>query len=95
MSLDIKIGDRSEIDSKGEDKMDKLAIRVRTLNNKVLEIRREQDLMREREAQFRNQSESTNARVVKWSIFQLVVLGVAGVWQMNHLRGFFMKKKLV
>lgn len=48
----------------------------------------------EREAEFRDQSETTNARVVRWSLVQLLVLGVTCAWQLTHLRAFFIKQKL-
>lgn len=51
-------------------------------------------LMQEREAEFRDQSESTNARVVRWTLLQLIVLGVTCAWQLSHLRAFFIKQKL-
>lgn len=50
--------------------------------------------IQEREAEFRDQSESTNARVVRWSLIQLAVLGVTCAWQLSHLRAFFIKQKL-
>jgi hypothetical protein len=50
--------------------------------------------IQEREAEFRDQSETTNARVVRWTIIQLVVLGVTCAWQLSHLRAFFIKQKL-
>lgn len=49
----------------------------------------------EREAEFRDQSESTNSRVVRWTLIQLAVLGVTCAWQLTHLRAFFVKQKLV
>lgn len=51
-------------------------------------------VLQEREAEFRDQSESTNARVVRWTLLQLVVLGVTCAWQLSHLRAFFIKQKL-
>ncbi len=48
----------------------------------------------EREAEFRDQSESTNSRVVRWILIQLTVLGVTCAWQLSHLRSFFIKQKL-
>jgi hypothetical protein len=51
-------------------------------------------LVQEREAEFRDQSESTNARVVRWTLIQLVILGVTCAWQLSHLRAFFIKQKL-
>lgn len=50
--------------------------------------------VQEREAEFRDQSETTNARVVRWILIQLVVLGVTCTWQLSHLRSFFIKQKL-
>lgn len=48
----------------------------------------------EREAEFRDQSEATNSRVVRWTLIQLAVLSVACAWQLSHLRSFFIKQKL-
>ncbi|KAJ4511450.1 emp24p/erv25p- protein [Exophiala dermatitidis] len=48
----------------------------------------------EREAEFRDQSESTNAKIVRWTLIQLAVLGVTCAWQLSHLRSFFIKQKL-
>lgn len=48
----------------------------------------------EREAEFRDQSESTNSRVVRWMFIQVVVLGITCAWQLSHLRSFFIKQKL-
>jgi hypothetical protein len=50
--------------------------------------------VQEREAEFRDQSESTNGRVVRWTLIQLAVLGVTCAWQLSHLRAFFIKQKL-
>ena len=51
-------------------------------------------ILQEREAEFRDQSETTNARVVRWTLIQLVVLGITCAWQLSHLRSFFIKQKL-
>uniref|UniRef100_A0A3Q2Z065 GOLD domain-containing protein n=1 Tax=Hippocampus comes TaxID=109280 RepID=A0A3Q2Z065_HIPCM len=48
-----------------------------------------------REERFRMTSESTNQRVLWWSIAQTVILIVTGIWQMKHLKSFFEAKKLV
>jgi hypothetical protein len=95
MDIDFVVGDSTAMDSKNEMKLNSLAERVKRINNRLGSIKREQLLMREREAKFRDQSESTNARVVRWTFIQLFVLGITCAWQLNHLRGFFMKQKLV
>ena len=48
-----------------------------------------------REERFRQTSESTNQRVLWWSIAQTLILVATGFWQMRHLKGFFEAKKLV
>lgn len=50
--------------------------------------------LQEREAEFRDQSETTNARVVRYTLVQLLVLGATCAWQLTHLRAFFIKQKL-
>lgn len=87
MHLDIVIGD-AKPDNSHRDKshVNDLAQRVRDLNAQLRDIRREQQYQREREAEFRNLSESTNSRALWWSSLQLVTLLGACVWQLRHLR---------
>jgi len=94
LHLDLAIGETSEIESKDKDKIADIVQRVKDLSGRLQDIRREQVFQREREAEFRDQSESTNARVVRWTIVQLVVLGATCAWQLSHLRAFFIKQKL-
>ncbi|KAI0012255.1 emp24/gp25L/p24 family/GOLD-domain-containing protein [Xylariaceae sp. FL0662B] len=94
LTLDLAIGESSEIESTDKNKLQDISQRVRDLNSRLQDIRREQIFQREREAEFRDQSESTNSRVVRWMIIQLVVLGATCAWQLSHLRSFFIKQKL-
>ncbi|KAH6842525.1 emp24/gp25L/p24 family/GOLD-domain-containing protein [Chaetomium sp. MPI-CAGE-AT-0009] len=94
LTLDVAVGETSALDGADKDKIQDLASRVKDLNARLNDIRREQVFQREREAEFRDQSESTNARVVRWILIQLVVLGVTCAWQLSHLRSFFIKQKL-
>ncbi|EGS20016.1 uncharacterized protein CTHT_0045130 [Thermochaetoides thermophila DSM 1495] len=94
LTLDIAIGETSAMDGADKGKIADLATRVKDLNARLNDIRREQVFQREREAEFRDQSESTNARVVRWILIQLTVLGVTCAWQLSHLRSFFIKQKL-
>ncbi|KAJ3057226.1 emp24p/erv25p- protein [Rhizophlyctis rosea] len=68
---------------------------VRDLNSRVHAIRREQQYQREREAEFRDTSERTNSRVVWWTFAQIGVLITTCLWQIRHLKSFFITKKLV
>ncbi|KAI4197304.1 MAG: hypothetical protein LQ348_002179 [Seirophora lacunosa] len=94
MTLDLAIGETSQIESTDKGKILDIVTKVKDLNGRLQDIRREQVFQREREAEFRDQSESTNARVVRWTLLQLVVLGVTCAWQLSHLRAFFIKQKL-
>ncbi|KAF2086034.1 hypothetical protein K490DRAFT_45172 [Saccharata proteae CBS 121410] len=94
VTLDLAIGETSQIESADKGKIMDLSQKVRDLNARLQDIRREQVFQREREAEFRDQSESTNARVVRWTLIQLAVLGVTCAWQLSHLRAFFIKQKL-
>ncbi|KAL2838138.1 emp24/gp25L/p24 family/GOLD-domain-containing protein [Aspergillus pseudodeflectus] len=94
VTLDMAIGETSKIESEDKGKMTDLVQRVKDLNGRLQDIRREQVFQREREAEFRDQSEATNSRVVRWTLMQLAVLSLACAWQLSHLRSFFIKQKL-
>ncbi|KAI9851481.1 MAG: emp24p/erv25p- protein [Thelocarpon superellum] len=94
LTLDLAIGETSSIESTDKGKIQDIVGKVKDLNGRLQDIRREQVWQREREAEFRDQSESTNARVVRWTLIQLAVLGVTCAWQLSHLRAFFIKQKL-
>jgi hypothetical protein len=72
-----------------------LEVELRRLNDKIRDISKEQSYQREREVAFRDTSESTNARVLGWSLAQTVVMVVSAVWQILHLKAFFRHKKVV
>jgi len=90
----MAIGETSAIESSDKGKMGEVVSKVRDINARLQDIRREQVFQREREAEFRDQSESVNGRVVRWMLVQLAVLGVTCAWQLSYLRAFFIKQKL-
>uniref|UniRef100_A0A8C1VJH9 Transmembrane emp24 domain-containing protein 4-like n=1 Tax=Cyprinus carpio TaxID=7962 RepID=A0A8C1VJH9_CYPCA len=95
--LDIQVGEHTnnypEIAAK--DKLTELQLRARQLLDQVEQIQKEQNYQRYREERFRMTSESTNQRVLWWSIAQTIILIITGIWQMRHLKSFFEAKKLV
>ncbi|KAK6459106.1 uncharacterized protein RJT20DRAFT_124270 [Scheffersomyces xylosifermentans] len=94
--FDVASGDAHDyVDSKSTRQVDALTGKVQKLNAKLEEIHFEQEHMRQREALFRDQSESTNSKVVKWTIIQLIVLIGTCVYQLRHLKSFFVKQKIV
>lgn len=93
-----------------KDKLNELQLRIRQLLDQVEQITKEQNyqrvrssfisyslcgMLQYREERFRQTSESTNSRVLWWSIAQTAILLLTGFWQMRHLKGFFEAKKLV
>merc|ERR1712000_1000 len=94
LQLDLVIGETNEIESTDKNKLQDIATRVKDLNARLKDVRRKQVFQREREAEFRDQSESTNSRVIRWILIQLVVMGITCVWQLSNLRSFFIKQKL-
>lgn len=62
---------------------------MRQLSELVSQVKDEQGYIVVRERTHRNTAESTNARVKWWSIFQLLVLGAEGVFQVWWLKRFF------
>ncbi len=95
MDIEFQVGSISEIDSKKKSTIQSLQNKVQVLIEKANGIRREQDLVREREAMFRDASESANSRAMWWSVISLIVLGGTCAWQLSHLRTFFVKQKIV
>jgi len=95
--LDISIGehavDYGQIAAK--EKLNELQLRIRQLLDQIEQITKEQAYQRVREERFRQVSDSTNARVLWWSLGQTVILIFMGIWQMRHLKSFFEAKKLV
>ncbi|XP_012268773.1 transmembrane emp24 domain-containing protein eca [Athalia rosae] len=95
--LDIQVGEHA-IDYANvaqKEKLSELQLRIRQLLIQVEQITKEQNYQRYREERFRQTSESTNQRVLWWSLAQTAILLAMGAWQMKHLKGFFEAKKLV
>jgi hypothetical protein len=85
--LDIIIGEAKPDNSQADRAHIKdLASRVKDLNDKLRDIRKEQQFQREREAEFRDASEKANSKAVFWSIIQAIVLVATCAWQARHLK---------
>jgi len=97
LHLDVQYGvDATDYkDLADQEKLTELEVAVRRLNDKVRDMRAEQTYQRTREATFRNTSESTNSRVMWWSVIQTLILVATALWQITHLKHYFKTKKLV
>ena len=90
----MAIGETTKIESSDKGKMDEVVQKVRDLKARLQDVRREQIFQREREAEFRDQSEAVNTHIVRWTLIQLAVLGVSCALQLSYLLAFFLKQKL-
>ncbi|KAI0091750.1 emp24/gp25L/p24 family/GOLD-domain-containing protein [Irpex rosettiformis] len=92
--LDIVVGSTKSDREHDRSHVSEMSQKLRDLNNKLEDIRREQQYQRERESNFRDLSEATNTRAVWYSIIQIGVLVATCVWQLRHLKRFFEDRKV-
>ncbi|KAF9917842.1 p24 complex component [Lobosporangium transversale] len=76
-------------------KTDPLEQEIRELAAGIQEIKNEQEYTLARERTHRNTAESTNSRVVWWSLFQSAILFLVCVFQITYLKRFFEVKRVV
>lgn len=93
--MDLDIGDVKVLDSKKTTDIQSLKARVNDLILRVKNVKAEQLVFREKEAIFRDHSESTNRKIMVWSIIQLLVLGAMCAFEMKYLKNFFVKQKVL
>lgn len=95
--LDWKIGiaakDWDSVAKK--DKIEGVELELKKLEAQVQAIHQNLLYLKSREADMREVSERTNARVAWFSIMSLGVCLAVSVWQLWHLKRFFQKKKLI
>jgi hypothetical protein len=84
--MDIVVGSTKPDLEHDRSHVAQMAAKVRDLNQKLEEIRREQQYQRERESDFRDLSEATNAKALWYSILQIGTLLATCYWQLRHLR---------
>ena len=89
MYLDINVGAAKHDADHDRTHVGEVAEKLRGLNDKLDEIKREQRYQREREGAFRDLSESTNSKVVWYCLVQVVVMVITCAWQLRHLRVSF------
>ncbi|KAF7971302.1 hypothetical protein HWV62_21464 [Athelia sp. TMB] len=92
--LDIVVGTTKADLDHDRNHISEMSAKIRDLNLKLEDVRREQQYQREREAGFRDLSESTNSRAVWYSVAQIVVLLATCFWQLRHLKNFFQDRKM-
>ncbi|KAJ6227714.1 transmembrane emp24 domain-containing protein [Anaeramoeba flamelloides] len=87
--------DGNENDATTPDELNNLSQTLEKLSDNIGEVRELQMYLKAREMVHRNTSESTNSRVLWWSIFATVLIGSASVAQITYLRKIFANKRKV
>jgi hypothetical protein len=59
------------------------------------DVYKEMQAMRVREGAMRDVSERVNAKVAWLSVLSLAVSCLLALWQMAHMKAYFIKKKLI
>ena len=77
------------------EKLKPLEVELRRLEDLSTEIVNAFSYMKKREEQMRDTNESTNSRVLYFSIFSMLCLIGLATWQVLYLRKFFKSKKLI
>ncbi|KAF9321742.1 p24 complex component [Podila minutissima] len=72
-----------------------LEVEIRDLAIGIEDIKNEQEYTIARERTHRDTAESTNSRVVWWSLFQSAILFIVCVFQITYLKRFFEVKRVV
>ncbi|XP_027362858.1 transmembrane emp24 domain-containing protein p24delta4-like [Abrus precatorius] len=78
-----------------KEKIEGVELELRKLEGAVEAIRDNLIYLKNREAEMREVSEATNARVAWFSIFSLGLCILVSILQLLHLKRFFRKKKLI
>lgn len=74
--------------------LEPLELELRRLEDSVKAIHAEYQYMREREEAMRDTNESTNSRVMWYSVFSIVVLASLAAWQLTYLKRYFKRLKI-
>eukprot|EP00035_Acanthoeca_spectabilis_P020570 m.433593 g.433593 ORF g.433593 m.433593 type:complete len:222 (-) comp17592_c0_seq1:72-737(-) len=86
---------QNEPDTEEDGKHDRLHDMIRELSEALFNVKREQSLMEVRDHTHRQINESTNSRVVWWSMVEFGVLILMSVGQVYYLNRFFEVKTTV
>jgi len=100
-SHEVKLVIRKGVEAKSYDeqakteKLKPLEVELRRLEDLSDSIVNDFQYMKQREEEMRDTNESTNSRVLYFSIFSMCCLIGLATWQVLYLRKFFKSKKLI
>jgi len=94
----MDIGDKPKTDNdvgEGAEDHDKLDKMVNELAVALTQVKHEQDYIAVRDRVHRSINDSTNSRVVLWSVFEALVLITMTLGQIYYLKQFFEVRRVV
>ncbi|KAJ5076217.1 transmembrane emp24 domain-containing protein [Anaeramoeba ignava] len=68
---------------------------LKRIDGLIQEITSTMSYMKEREETMRNTNESTNSRVLWFSLLSILTLLITGFWQVYYLKNYFHKQKII
>jgi len=101
MSRAVTVDLRSGVEANDYDAIAKkehlnpIDLQVRKMSDLVLDLHFQMSQQKQREEAMRNTNESTNSRVMWFSLFSILVLFSTSFWQTFHLKKYFRSKKLI
>jgi len=99
--IDIELDLKHGVEAKNYDDLAKaeqlkpLELQLRKLEDLTDSIVNDFQQMKKREEYMRNTNESTNSRVLYFSVFSMICLIVLAMWQVMYLKRYFKTKKLI
>lgn len=72
-----------------------IELELRKIEDVVGSILADMTFLKQREEAMRNTNESTNARVMWFSMFSVAILAGLGLWQIWYLRSYFRSRKMI
>ncbi|CAR28686.1 hypothetical protein ZYGR_0U00440 [Zygosaccharomyces rouxii] len=93
--MELDITNMRLLDTRRKDDERTAKQRVLQMVRRLEVIRLEQKDIRKKEALFRNQSESANSKILRWSCLQVLGLVIMCVLQLRYLKNFFVKQKVI
>eukprot|EP00276_Gloeochaete_wittrockiana_P003781 CAMPEP_0184643844 /NCGR_PEP_ID=MMETSP0308-20130426/665_1 /TAXON_ID=38269 /ORGANISM="Gloeochaete witrockiana, Strain SAG 46.84" /LENGTH=160 /DNA_ID=CAMNT_0027072053 /DNA_START=176 /DNA_END=658 /DNA_ORIENTATION=- len=93
VTFSFNVEDEDQNDFAAREKLTPLESAILKLSEGLDHIENEQKYMRLRERAHRHTSDSTNSRVLLWSLFEAALLIGMTVWQVYYLRKFFEVKR--
>merc|ERR1712173_444647 len=99
--VEVELTIKRGVEAKNYDELAKaeqlkpLELELRRLEDLTESIVNDFALMKKREEEMRDTNESTNSRVLYFSVFSMVCLIALATWQVLYLKKYFKKQRLI